>query len=124
MNGDYNVLDTDAAENGKRKEIWHGWGYARTHREEFAKNKSIILGSIEKQLSRFRIFTATPGNEPRTLERIEASIMKHLYCQLPPISEIPDTGMQLAGRRETEPIMIIKNKCGCLLHGLPEYLEA
>ncbi len=31
MNGEYNVLDIAAAQQGIRKEIWHGWGYAREH---------------------------------------------------------------------------------------------
>src|SRR5690242_666134 len=43
MNGEYNVLDIASAQNGVRKEIWHGWGYARKHREEFEARKAIIL---------------------------------------------------------------------------------
>lgn len=31
MNGKYNVLDIAAAQQGVRREIWHGWGYARKH---------------------------------------------------------------------------------------------
>ena len=108
---------------GKRKEIWHGWGYARKHRDEFDKKRSTILEAVEKQLSGFRIHIAGLGNEPRILERIEASIMNNLYVQLPPISEMPDKGMQLAGRWDSESRIIIKNNSGSILHGLPEYLE-
>src|SRR5215211_4321245 len=32
MNGEYNVLDIAAAQQGVRKRIWHGWTYARKHR--------------------------------------------------------------------------------------------
>jgi len=39
LNGEYNVLDIDAARRGVRKEVWHGWGYARAHREEFEARK-------------------------------------------------------------------------------------
>ena len=35
MNGEYNVLDVASAQKGIRKEIWHGWGYAKEHRNEF-----------------------------------------------------------------------------------------
>ena len=29
MNGEYTVLDIAAVQQGIRKEIWHGWGYAK-----------------------------------------------------------------------------------------------
>ena len=35
LNGEYNVLDIAAAQQGIRREIWHRWGYARNHRAEF-----------------------------------------------------------------------------------------
>lgn len=122
FNGEYNVLDIEAVEKGKRKEIWHGWGYARSHRDEFEENRTAILEAIESQLMRFRIFITSPGNEPRLLERIEASIMNNLYRQLPPVSEIPDEGMQLAKRWDSESPIVIQNTCGSFLYGLPEYL--
>jgi hypothetical protein len=43
MNGEYNVLDVTAVQQGIRREIWHGWDYARKHREEFEERKLIIL---------------------------------------------------------------------------------
>jgi hypothetical protein len=51
MNGEYNVLDIAAAQQGVRKRIWHGWTYARKHREEFEERKSIILDAVRKQLA-------------------------------------------------------------------------
>lgn len=85
MNGEYNVLDIDAAQRGGRKEVWHGWDYAREHREEFEERKSLIIDAVRKQLTGFRIFVADVGIQPRILERIEASIMRHLYQQPSPI---------------------------------------
>lgn len=70
MNGDYNVLDLIAAQQGIRKEIWHGWGYAREHRDEFEGQKSKILEEVRRQLAGFRIFVADVGTERRLLERI------------------------------------------------------
>jgi hypothetical protein len=122
MNGEYNVLDIFAAEQGVRKEIWHGWGYAREHRGEFEEQKSIILDSVRKQLAGFRIFV-TPMSEPRVPERLEASIMNNLYNQLSPIKDIPDKNMYLAPRRGTEESILIKNQCGAVLYGLPALLE-
>jgi hypothetical protein len=123
MNGEYNVLDIAAAQQGVRKEIWHGWNYARKHREEFAARKAIILEAVRKQLARFRIFVADMGQEPRTLERLEASVMMHLYQQPSPISDIPDRGMQLAPRWALEKPIVVKNNCVAVLHGLPVFLE-
>ncbi len=56
MNGEYNVLDIDAVQQGIRQEIWHGWGYAREHREEFKEREVVILDAVCKQLAGFRIF--------------------------------------------------------------------
>lgn len=123
MNGEYNVLDVAAAQQGIRKEIWHGWGYARKHREEFEERKSIILGAVRKQLAGFCIFVTDTGREPRVLERLEASIMSNLYQQPSPICDIPDRGMQVAPRWDSENQIIVENSCPAVLHGLPAFLE-
>ena len=123
MNGDYNVLDIAAIQRGVRREIWHGWGYARKHRAEFEERKPIILDAVQKQLAGFRIFVADVGREPRLLERLEASIMSNLYQQPSPFCDIPDKGMQLRPRRNSEPPIIVKNKCIVVLYGFPLCLE-
>jgi hypothetical protein len=123
MNGEYNVLDIAAAQQGVRKRIWHGWGYARKHREEFEERKSIILDAVRKQLAGFRIFVTDIGGEPRVFERFEASIMSNLYQHPSPICDIPDRGMQLAPRWDSENPIIVKNNCVAVLHGLPAFLE-
>lgn len=122
LNGEYNVLDICAAKEGIRKEIWHGWGYARTHREEFEERQAVILEAAQKQLTGFRIFvTAIEG--VRILERLEASIMANLYKQPSPICDLPDRGMQLAPRWDLEETIIVKNGCAVILHGIPALLE-
>ena len=123
MNGEYNVLDIAAAQEGVRKEIWRGWGYARKHREEFEARKAIILDAVRKQLAGFRIFVTDMRQEPRALERVEASIMINLYQQQSPISNMPDRGMQLAPRWDSEKPIVVKNNCAAVLHGLPAFLE-
>ena len=126
MNGEYNVLNTASAQQGVRREIWHGWGYARKHREEFEERKSIILDAVRKQLAGFRIFTTHTldmRKEARVLERLEAAIMGHLYQQPSPICDIPDKGMYLAPRRKSENPIIVRNNCEALLHGLPAFLK-
>ena len=124
MNGEYNVLDIAAAQQGIRKEIWHGWGHAREHQAEFEERKSIILDAVREQLTGFCIFVADMGGAPRILERLEASIMNNLwYKQPPPICDIPDRGMQLSARWNSENPIIIKNNCAAILHGLPTFLE-
>jgi hypothetical protein len=126
MNGEYNVLNTASAQQGVRREIWHGWGYARKHREEFEERKSIILDAVRKQLAGFRIFIAETGDmrrEARVLERFEAAIMGNLYQQPSPICDIPDKGMYLAPRRKSENPIIVRNNCEALLHGLPAFLK-
>ncbi len=71
----------------------------------------------------FRIFVADVGNQPRILERIEASIMDHLN-QLPsPFCDIPDQGMMLAGRWRDEKPILMKSRSRAKIHGIPEFLE-
>lgn len=123
-NGEYTVLDLSSAENGIRCEIWHGWGYAREHRGEFEERKSEILEAVDNLLNGFRIFVTDLNKEPRIHERIEAAVMTNLYQQLPPISELPDRGMQLSGRKNSEPLLILNNVCQERLYGLPNYLAA
>lgn len=123
MNGEYNVLDIAAAQQGIRREIWHGWGYARKHRAEFEEQKSIILNAARKQLAGFCIFVADVGRDPRVLERLEASIMSNLYQQPSPLCDIPDRGMQLSPRWDSENLIIIKNNYSAALHGLHAFLE-
>ena len=123
MNGEYTVLDIAAVQQGIRKEIWHGWGYAREHRDEFEERKSIILDAVHKQLAGFRVFVVDVGIEPRILERIEASVMNNLYQQPSPICAIPDKGMQLAPRLDSEEPITIKNDCAAVLHGLSASLR-
>lgn len=122
-NGEYNVFNMDYLKDGIRKEIWHGWGYAREHRDEFDDNKEIILEAVKEQLACFRIFIANPGTERRVLERIEAAIMNNLYLQELPICDIPDKGMYLAPKFDNELPITVFNHCEQELLGLPECLE-
>lgn len=123
MNGEYTILDVTAIQHGVRKEIWHGWGYARKHRMEFEERKPIFLDAASKQLAAFRVFIIDIGREPRILERLEASIMNKLYQQPSPLCDIPDRGMKLAPRLDSENRVIIKNTCDAVLYWLPEFLE-
>lgn len=121
--GEYNVLDIDAAECGIRKEIWHGWQYAKAHRDEFDSRKDTILAAVRRQLFGFRIFTAVVEPDVRIRKRIEAAIMNHLYRQPFPFCDIPDKGMSLSKRWESEIPITAINRCDSVLHSLPAQLS-
>lgn len=123
LNGDYNVLDIDKINNGKRQVLWKGWSHARKHRDEFEANAEHYREAIDNQLKHFRIFIADIHPEERVHERIEAAIMNSLYLQLAPICEIPDRGMQLSPRWKDEIPILIRNLCSSNLYGFHEYLE-
>lgn len=122
LNGEYNVLDIGSAERGIRKEIWHGWGYARENREEFEEKKGLIQEAVHKQLSGFSIFTCNIGRERRVLERLEASIMNSVYNGPGPICDFPDRGMYLSSRWDSEKPIIVKNITPEKIYGLPGFL--
>ena len=123
MSGDYNVLEAESMQQGVRKVIWHGWGWTSEKRATFEKRKSSILDAVHNQLACFRIFVANIGTKPRILERLEASIMNNLYQHPPPLCDIPDRGMMLAPRWDSEKPIIAKTRCEATLHGLPNQLE-
>ena len=120
--GNYNVLDVESAEIGERKEIWHGWHYAKTHQEEFIEKKDIILSAVEKQLGAFRIFIAEVS-EKRKRERIEAAIMQNIYASKETWSELADRGMFLTSRHNSEMPIAMQSICTEKIYGLPEILE-
>ena len=103
--------------------MWQGWGWNPEKREVFEKRKSDILDAVDEQLAGFRIFIADIGTEPRILERLEAAIMNRLYSQPSPLRDIPDEGMFLAPRWDSEEPIIATITCEATLHGLPEHLE-
>ena len=123
MSGDYTVLDIAAMQQGIRKEIWHGWGWSPEKRADFEKQRQEILNAAREQLQGFRIFAADVGTEPRILERLEASIMNNLYEQPSPFCDIPDRGMMLSPRWDSEAPIITENRCTVRLYGLPVHLE-
>jgi hypothetical protein len=120
--GNYTVFNVTEAEKGKRVEIWHGWSYARTHRDEFNSRKEEILCAVERQLSSFRVFIAQMSDK-RERARFEAAIMLQIYNSNETWAELADRGMALSKRRKDEVSIIIKNISDVKFYGLPEILE-
>ena len=123
MSGDYTVLDIAALRQGIRKEIWHGWGWSPEKHSDYKSRKNTIDDAARQQLAGFRIFVANLDNQPRILERIEAAIMNGLYQEPSPLRDIPDKGMQLSPRWESEEIVVVQNECAATLYGLSKHLE-
>lgn len=120
--GNYTVFDISKAEQGKRVEIWHGWSYARTHRDEFNERKEEILRAVEEQLKSFRVFVAhVPDRRERT--RFEAAIMYNIYNSKESWAELADRGMALSKRKNDEIPIIITNKSLVKFYGLPTSFE-
>lgn len=121
--GEYTILDPKAMTQGKRLEIWHGWGWTSEKRELFEIGQQPIRAAVDKQLQESRIFVADITSEGRILERLEASIMKGLYNQTSPICDIPDRGMQLSSRWQYELPIAVKISASEKIYGLPVELE-
>ncbi len=49
--------------------------------------------------------------------------MLNLYRQSSPICDIPDKGMMLAPRWESENPIVVNNRCTVTLHGIPSSFE-
>ena len=120
--GKYTIFDVNAAEKGERREIWHGWNYAKEHQEEYILRKAEIMKAVEEQLKSFKIFIAEI-NDKRIRERFEAAIMHYIYYCKEPWAELADRGMFLNGRYNFEIPIEVKNISNYIIYGLPEVLE-
>ncbi|NLY75526.1 MAG: hypothetical protein GX075_09510 [Firmicutes bacterium] len=120
--GNYTVLDVEYAKVGERKEIWHGWEYAKKHRDEFIENKDLILQFVEKELQAYKIFI-TEVLDRRKRERIEFAIMQSIYSSKEPWDDLVDHGMALRGRFNDEIPIEVKNVCPYKIYGLPKEIE-
>jgi len=121
--GKYNVLDVNAAKQGIRKEIWHGWSYAEKHKQEYLDNEREIQKAVEQQLKSTKVFVA-PISDERKRYRIEAAIMHQIYSKEEPWCDLPDRGMNLMkGRYTSEVPILVENMTPVKIYGLPEKLE-
>ena len=120
--GNYNVLDVEYARIGIRKEIWHGWEYAKEHRDEFSRHKDYILQFVKKELKAYRIFI-TEVEDKRKRERIEFAIVQSVYGSKEPWADLIDGGMALRGRFNDEIPIEARNVCLYKVYGLLEKLE-
>lgn len=121
-NGEYNVVDVKSAQKWVRRDLWHGWEYAKKHREQFLENKDLILGFVKDELTAYRLFI-TEVDDRRIRERIEAAILINAYSLKEPWTDIIDGGMHLRNRSSYETPIIMRNICPYKIHGLPETLE-
>ena len=120
VNGEYNILDLDIAQQGIRKVIWKGWGWTSEKRADYEARKSEIIAIAQRQMLGTYIFIIETGITPRLLERIEASIANHFYKQ----DEILfDRGMLCMPRWESEEPLIAIFQCNSKLYGLPFEIE-
>jgi hypothetical protein len=120
--GEYTVLDIADMRNGRRSEVWHGWGWTPAKRVQFAERQTEIREAAKRQLTGFRVFVAQV-DIARVRARLEAAIMNCLYVAPPPFCDLPDRGMSLSPRWPSEEPVTVRNVCESRLHGLPEHLS-
>lgn len=122
VKGRYTVLDVDSAKNGIRKELWHGWQYARDHQKQFFSYKNRIMELVEKELRAYRIFITQVDNR-RKRERIEAALLIDIYSSTERWADLFDGGMSFRRRYNYEMPIRVRSICRCKLYGLPETVE-
>ncbi len=120
--GNYTVLDVNYAQRGERKELWHGWGYAKQHRKEFFEHEEQIMQFINIELEAFRLFIALEDDR-RKRERIEFAIMHHIYGAKQSWSDLVDGQMALRGRANSEIPVKATNVSEYKIFGLPKEIE-
>jgi hypothetical protein len=102
QSGDYTVSDVAQLKSGVRSEIWHGWGWTVAKRAEFAMRRSEIEEAALRQLAACRVFVTNVDPQGRVPERLEAAIVNSLCAAPAPFCDVPDKGMMLAPKWDSE----------------------
>ncbi|MBE2233357.1 MAG: hypothetical protein IAE85_07680 [Anaerolinea sp.] len=120
VNGEYNILDLDHAQQGIRKVVWKGWGWTPEKRADYEARKSQIIALAQQQMLGTHIFVIETGTAVRLLERIEAAIANHYYKR----DEILfDRGTLCMPRWEAEEPIFATFHCQSNLYGFPYQVE-
>jgi hypothetical protein len=98
----YTVSDVAQLKSGVRSEIWHGWGWTVAKRAEFAMRRSEIEEAALRQLAACRVFVTNVDPQGRVPERLEAAIVNSLCAAPAPFCDVPDKGMMLAPKWDSE----------------------
>jgi len=85
---------------------------------EFGRRRAEIAKNAREQMNACRVFAAEFTIERRLLERLEASIMDQLYNASKPFCDIPDRGMMLAPRWQSETPITVVSHATEVLHGI------
>jgi hypothetical protein len=106
--------------------VWPGFWFGRrsvSAEREYAERESEIRIAADRLLDAYRVFVASVEASQRVLQRIEAAIMNALYLASGVVGEIPDRGMALTPRRDSEDPIWVHNSCEQLIYGLPEQFQ-
>jgi hypothetical protein len=120
LNGDYNIIEIESAQQGIRKVLWKGWGWTPEKRADYTARQAEITSFAKHLMMESSIFIIDMGITPRLLERMEAAIANLYYQQSDPLF---DRGMFLMPRWENEEPIISSIQTGCKLYGLPTNIE-
>lgn len=124
MAGTYNVLDVKDLRQGIRSVLWQGlwWRKGSVDRyEEYLNNAGTVAHFTLAQLRATHIYLIQTPKDRRFLARLEACIVKTLYCD-PEVGAILDRGYNLAPRWDAEdPIQV--TLIGPNFRGLKQNLE-
>ena len=119
--GNYTLLDVEYAKIGIRKEIWHGWQYAKAHQSQFFEFEDRILKFIEKnwEPTKYLLLRLTTNER----ERLEAAILINIYASKELWADLVDGGMNIRSRYNYEVPIQIRNICEQKIFGLPGIVE-
>ncbi len=126
QSGVYTIFDVPSLMRGERKKIWPGFWYRKRPpalEQEYERRKPELIVALDALLSAYRVFVAPLPPVPRVLKRVEAGIMNALYAAGGAASAVPDRGMALSPRWDSESPLLVRNTVGVVLHGMPLELE-
>jgi len=110
--GVYTVFDAASLRRGKREIVWPGFWFgeqAADLERECQTRGWEIRGAVLRLLAAYRVFVAPAEPVPRVFERTEAAIMNGLYAVGGAVAEVPDRGMALSPRWNTEAPILVRS---------------
>jgi hypothetical protein len=124
--GEWTILDAASAEQGLRKELWHGtdWkGHDSPERKAEGRRRAAeIEGMARAMMGRMRVYLGPLPREQRIIERVAAGIMRQVQDCGAPFNQLPDTGMQLLPRRPNEPSITVYSHAPVKFHCIADDL--
>ena len=128
LSGAYRIHRPDAFRQGRRDELYLGYGYKNTpwtHAVEFFERTAELYPELAKMIDAMALWLAPLSAPKRIHRRIEGAIVQLLYAAADPeIAAFQELNVRCWARLPTEPTIEVQSQSPVTIRGLPPVFEA